>query len=129
MHSDAVGANRLGDILDLLSAGKVDWQAELALHVIVGGARDENAARRAKLLKARRHVHAVAEEIIAFDHHVAEIDADTEYYAALGRSLALMRGDTGLNGHGASNGIDDGVELNQGAIAHELDDASLMLVK
>ena len=102
-------------------------QVELALHLVVGGARDQHAARRAKLLKARRDVHAVAEQIVAFDHHVAEIDAYPKDDAALGRSRGLVCGNTCLHRHGTGDRIDDGAKLHQGAIAHQLDDAALVL--
>ena len=97
--------------------------------MVVGGARDEHAARWTKLLKASRHVNPVTEEIIAFDYHVAEIDPNPKDQPALGTSLHFMRGDLALNGNRTGDGIDDGVELYQSAIAHEFDNSSLMLAK
>ena len=38
-----------------------------------------------------------------------------------------MRGDAFLHRHRTGDRIDDGVELHQGSVAHELDDAALML--
>ena len=127
VHPDAVGADRPADVLDPLLAGKVERQAELALQLVVGRARDQHAARLAELLQACRDVDAVAEQVVAFDHHVAEIDADAEDDAALGRSAGLLRGDTPSASRRRRHRIDDRAELDDGAVAHQLDDAAVVL--
>ena len=57
---------------------------------------DRHAARLGEALDARRDVDAVAEEVVALDHHVAEIDADAELHrlrrpAALPLASAMAR--------------------------------------
>ena len=95
--------------------------------MVEGGAGDEHAARLAKLLEPRRDVDAVAEEVVALDHDVAEIDADAEDDAARGRTFGLTLGDRLLHGDRAGDGIDDRGELDDRAVAHQLDDAALVL--
>ena len=80
-----VRPHRPRDVLDPLLAGELQRQAELALELVVGGARDQHAARLAQLLQAGRDVDAVAEQVVALDHDVAEVDADAEDDAAVGR--------------------------------------------
>ena len=67
-------------------------QVELALELIVGGTRDEHAAGLAQLLQPCCDIDAVAEQIVALDHHVAEIDADAEHDPPVGRRVVLGRG-------------------------------------
>ena len=92
-QSNAIGAHRPGDVLDLLVADELQRQVELALQVVVGGARDEHAAGIAKLLQARRDIDPVTEQIVAVDNDVPEIDSDTEDNAAVARHVHLLGGD------------------------------------
>jgi hypothetical protein len=80
----------------------------------------------AQLLETRRHVHPVAEQVLALDHHVAEIDADSEDDPSLRRDPGLPDGDAALHRNRARNGVHDRAELGDGAVAHELDDPAVM---
>src|ERR1700733_6951361 len=66
-----VGSHGTVDVLHLLVAGEVERQSELALQLVVGCAGNQDSPRLANLLQPRRHVDAVAEQIVALDHHVA----------------------------------------------------------
>ena len=81
----------------------IERQAELALHLVVGGAGDQNAAGRAKLLQARGYVDTIAEQVLALDHHVTKVDADAKDDAALGRNFILPRSYAFLNGDRAGD--------------------------
>ena len=65
--------------LSRCSPVELERQVELALEMVVGGARDQHAAGLAQLLQPGGDVDAVAEQVVALDHHVAEIDADAEH--------------------------------------------------
>ena len=122
-----ISAHRLGNVLDLLLAGKIERQAQFAAQLIVGRAGEQHAARIAELLQPRGDVDSVAEQIVAFHHHVAEIDADAEDDAALGRNFGLRRRDLLLQRHGTRYRVHHRAELDDGAVAHQLDDAALVL--
>ena len=112
-HSQGVGAYGLRDVLDALLSGKVEGHIELALQVIVGGSRDHHPARLAELLQPRGDVHAVAEQVLALDHHVAEVDPDPKHDPALRQGVVLAGCRFGLDRKGTGNRVDHGAELRQ----------------
>jgi hypothetical protein len=98
--------------------------------VVVGRAREDDSARLSELLQPRGDVHAVAVEVaVLLEHHVTEIDTDTEPNALVLRHILLPLGHAALDGDGAGDRVDHGGELTQGAVAHELDDAAPVLGK
>jgi hypothetical protein len=100
-----------------------------ALQMVVHGARHENAARLGKTLQSRRDVDAVAEQITVLNNYIAEIDADAKDDAALWRNAALAGSDFFLDSNRASHRVNDGAELDDEAIAHDLCDTAVVLGK
>ena len=92
----------------------------------MGRSRDQNAAGWAELLQTGRHVDAVAQEIIALDHHVAQVDADAQDDPALG-GICLLTVSNRLDCRGAGHRADDGPELGDEAVAHQLHHAAAVL--
>ena len=119
--------HRPGDVLDLLLAGELQRQPEPALQVVEGRAGDQHAAGLAQLLQAGGDVDAVAQEVVALDHHVAEVDADAEHDPPVGRRLGLAVGHRLLHRHRAGDRVDHRGELDDRPVAHQLDDAALVL--
>ena len=78
-------------------------------------------------LEPRRHVDAVAEDVVALDDDVAEIDADAEFDAAVLRHVGVALAHPALDFGGAGDRVHDARELHQHAVAGQLDDAPLML--
>jgi hypothetical protein len=97
MH--AIDPHRAGDALEPMLADILDLVGDLAVQVIVGGARDQYSARLAELFQSGRNVDRIAEQVLAGDHHVAEIDTDAMGDAAIfgdiGRSRDPRRGRVG----------------------------------
>ena len=129
LYAHAVGAYRPDDVLDLLLASIVQRQPYLALEVVIGGAGDQYAAGFAKLLETGGDIDAVAEQVCAVHHDVAEIDSHPEHDAALSRAARLHRGDLLLGCDRTVDCVDDGTELCNGAVAHQLDDAAMVFDK
>ena len=111
------------DVLELDFAGIGEGDADLAADLGMDDVRDENAAMRRLAFEAGRDVDAVAENVVALDDDVAEIDADAELDGRLGREVALAH--RPLDGDGAFDRIDDAAEFDQRAVAHHLDDAAV----
>ena len=117
----------LRDVLDPVLAHRLEREVELGLHLIVDVAGDADAARLGEALEARRDVHAVAEDVAVFQDDVADVDADAVADApvlGLGR-LALGHGV--LDRDRAFDRVDRASELDQRAIAGELDHAAAVL--
>jgi hypothetical protein len=125
-ESDAEHAHRPGDVLHRLLAEVLQYDPELVAHRIAHGARDENATWLGQRLKARRDVDAVAVDVVAFDDHVAEVDADAEFDAAVVHRRAVAVGHAGLDGDGAAHRLDGARKVDQQAVARTLDDAAAM---
>ena len=92
--SPSLGSNpeyshRFGYILDPLLADVGVAQCELVLDLRVNGIRDANAVGVGETLEARCDVDTVAIDLVAFDHHIAEVNADSksgareEYFRSL----------------------------------------------
>jgi hypothetical protein len=111
----------------VLLAHELQRQVELALQVVIGRAGHQHTARLAQLFQACGDVHTIAQQVVALDHHVAEVDPDPEHDPTLGRHLGLLRGDALLHRDGAGHGVDHRAELDDGTVTHELDEAALVL--
>ena len=90
--------------------------------MIVGGSGDAYAARLADGFEPRRDIDAVAQNILAVDQHVAEIDADAvEDASGLGNARVAF-GHLLLHANRALDRRDDRRKFQQHAVAHRLDE-------
>jgi hypothetical protein len=56
------------------------------MDLIVNSAGDADAARLGEAFQPRRDVDSVTVNLLALPHHVAEVDADSEFHPAFGRT-------------------------------------------
>src|SRR6266851_703677 len=89
---------------------------------------DADAARFSEAFEAGGDVDAVAVDLLAIDHHVAEVDADAELHPPLGWQIRVLGLERGLDLDGALDGIHDAGELGEYAVAGGIDEASVMLL-
>ena len=94
-----------------------------AAHMLVRRAGDQDAARIADTLNARCDIDAFAENVVALDQHVAEMDADAIDDTLAIRRLGVPLDHQLLDRDRAFNRVDHGRKLKQQPIAHRLDDA------
>ena len=93
----------------------------------VGVLRETDTARISDAFKPRGNVDAVAHQVaVALLDHVAEMDADAELDAALGRKAGVALDHAVLHLDGAAHGIDDASELYEDAVARPLHYAPVM---
>jgi hypothetical protein len=85
------------------------------------------AARFGKGFEARGDVHAVAEDVVAVDDDVPDIDTDAKSDPLLDRQIGVAGGHTALDIKRAAHRIDRACELDQHPVAGRLDDAPAML--
>jgi hypothetical protein len=116
------------DILDLLLAKILEGVIELVADVIAHHSADADTARFGEGLQSCRDIHAVAEDVVLLDNHVAEVDADAESDTlVLGRFGIAFR-HAALDLHGAAHGINDARKLCQEAVAGILYDTASVLL-
>ena len=96
-------------------------------HMIERGAGDANASGLGQSLKARGYVHPVPIDIASIDNDVAEIYAKAKPQTSRFRNALIASRHSPLDRRRALNGINDARELNQRAVAHELDDTATEL--
>jgi hypothetical protein len=120
--------NRLGDVLDPVLAHRLERQRELVAHLVINAPGDADAPRLGEALKARGDVHAVAVDVALLQHDVADVDADAEPDAPVFGLARLALRHAVLDRDRALDRVDGAGELDQGAVARELDHAAAVLI-
>ena len=118
-----IDPHRPRDVLERLLAEIDEISVDLAAHVIVGGAGNQHPARLANPLEPRRDIDALAQNVVALDQHVAEIDADAVDDALGLGDVGVALGHQLLDRDRAFDGGDDGGKFQQQPVTHRLDDA------
>ena len=122
-ENDAVGPDRPRHVLEVLLATVVKREIELGKDLLVHGAGKADAARLGNPFQARRDVDAVAENVVAVEDDISEVDADPIADAPVLGNVRLARGHCLLDCDRTLNRIDHAGELDQHAVAGGLDDA------
>ena len=124
---ERIDPDRLGDVLELGRAQIAHGKIEPRLHLPIGVLGKTDGAGLGDAFQSRGDIDAVAHQIaVALLDHVAEMDADAELDAALGRKAGVALDHTVLHLDGAAHGIDHAAELNDGSVAGALDHAPIM---
>jgi hypothetical protein len=126
VDKNAIDRDGRSDVLDMLSAHRLEAESERLLDLPCHLCRHADAARLGKLLQAGRNVDPFAVTIFPFDNYLAEVDADPNIDASVGfdRSIALRH--IALERHRAFDGLDHAAELGQQAIAHQFENLAMM---
>ena len=124
--ADPVSANGLCDILDPVAAERAVIEIELVSDLIVNRLRDANCAGLGERFEPGGDIDAIAENVVAVDNYVAEIDADPELKPALGRDGVVYRPRGALHLDRTAQRIDDARKIRQQAVARRADDPSVM---
>ena len=123
----AIDPHRPRDILELLLAGVLEGDVELAIDVDLHPPRDADPAGVGQRLQPGRDVDAVAPDVVAIHDDVADIDADAEFDPLVGRYPRIVLAHGALEFDRAANRRDHARELHQQAIAGDAHDAAAML--
>ena len=101
-------------------------EIELVSNLIIDGLRDADGAGLGERLEPGGDVDAIAEDVVAVDDDVAEIDADPQLETALRRDRIVDRPRRPLHLDGAVQRIDDARKIRQQAVACRADDPPAM---
>src|SRR5713101_1746613 len=116
------------NVLHFLLASILVAQRELVSYLLMHSTGDADPTGFRETLEAGGDVDAVAVDLLAIHHHVAEVDADAEFHAALGREIRVFGLQHGLDLDGALDGIDHAGEFGEYAVARRIDEAPVMLL-
>lgn len=109
-------------VLDGLLAAILERVGEAVPHLLVSDAGHADAARLRQAFEARGDVDVVAEDVLAVGDDVAEMDADAEADALALGPVELPPRHGALDLDRGLDRADHGRELDQSAVAHQLDD-------
>ena len=120
---DGIDTHRPRDVLERLLSEVDEFRLDPPAHVLVRRARNGHATRFGDALQPRGDVDAVANDILAFNQHIAEMDADPVEDA-----LRLRGGFVGgrhlrLHRQRAFDRRDDGREFDEYPVARGLEQA------
>ena len=115
------------DVLQRLLACILEGEVEPVADIVAHRAGHGDAARPGDALDARRDVDAVAIDVVVLEDDVAEMDADAEFDAPVLRHVDIALAHPALDLGGTGDGVHHARELDQHAVAGDLDDAALML--
>ena len=113
------------DVLEGNLAELLRVELDLVEHEIVHVLREADAARPGQGLKAGRYVDALAEGVVLVEVDVAEVDADPHEEGQTGILLIVLVQPV-LNLHGALEGLDRILEIEEESVADSLDDFAVM---
>src|SRR5262249_33934120 len=100
---------------------------DLVPGMVVSRPGHQDAAWFRKLFQASRDVDTIAIPIAALDHHVTEIDADAQDDLSVLGQAGIGLGHAVLEVYGTLHSVDRASELDQCAIADDLEDTALVL--
>jgi hypothetical protein len=96
-------------------------------HLPIGVLGETNGPRLGDTLQSSGDVDAVAHQVaVALLDHIAEMDADAELDASLGRKASIALDHAVLHLDGTMYGVNNAAELNEDAVTSSLDEASVM---
>src|SRR5215471_466519 len=87
-------------------------------------ARNADPARFRKLLQARRHIDAVAVDVVPLDNDVTDIDADAKLHPLIGSQAGIALDNAALHVDGTAHCVDYAGKLQQQTVPCGFDDAT-----
>lgn len=121
-----IGSNGSAQVLEALLSGRAERDRDLSGELIIGLPRNQQSSRRAILLQSCCDIHTVSEDVIAICHDIAEVNAEPYSQLVVHGAAPIPREDSIPNGDGAPDGVDDRSKLGEHAVAHVLDDPTIM---
>jgi hypothetical protein len=119
----AIGLDRPADVLHPLFAERHELDRDIGSDVVVDLLRQHHAARLGDAFEPGRDVDAVAIDVAALDDHVTEMDTDPQMQLVPLADGGVARTEAALDLDRALQCLDDARELDQRAVAHQLDRA------
>ena len=123
-----IGAHRPCDVLDAVLADVVEGVRKLVPDLVSDHSGDANSTGLGECLQPCRDIHTVAEDVVFFDDHIAQIDPNAEPDATLLAHLRFAADHPALNLHSAAHGIHNTRKLRQKAVAGVLYGAASVLL-
>jgi hypothetical protein len=125
--ANAVDAHWPGNVLDLLLTQIFECDLDLVAHLIAHYPADTDPAGLPESFQTGRDIHSVAEDVLAFDNYIAEVDADAKLDPLLPPGGFVTPGHPPLKLDPAPHGVDDAGKFREQAVAGVLHDPPAVL--
>ena len=125
-EANGIDTHRPRDVLERLLSEVDELRLDPPPHMLVRSARNGHATGFGDAFEPRRNIDAVAEDILAFNKHIAEMDADPVEDAPRLESAVIAGGHLPLHRQGALDPRDDGREFDEHPVAHDLEQPPAM---
>ncbi len=127
VRANAINAQRLRDVFELLLTHVADIDLELALDLLVGVFGKTDRAGGCQRFDASSNIDAIAIDVAFIDDDVADVDADAKFDPAIFGNGCVALGHGTLDINRTACGIDGAGKFDQRAVACGFDDAAAML--
>ena len=117
-----------GDVLQPLFAEILELAGNFASHLIQHCLRQDDGPGICQGFQACGDIDPIAVEVTVHDHDIAQIQADPQHQPPVFGQALIGGFRCLLQFHGALDGTDRAPKLDEGTIAHQLDEAAAMLV-
>jgi hypothetical protein len=125
-YVDSIHSHRLCDVLESWFSQILETNIDLSFDLPIRIVRQADTSGLRVAFKPCGNVDAVPVDIVGVDHHIAQVDANSEIEAHL-VLVGLLPGDAVLPSDGARDSVYDASEFHQNAVAHQLNYAPSML--
>jgi len=125
--TELIDSHRARDILKLLLAGILKVPVDLAAHLAVSIVGNADATRLGNAFQSRGNVNAFAEDIVVFDHDIADVNANSQFDPRFGRHPRVALSHATLDFDGAAGSVDRTDKFDQHAIACAFYDPAAIL--
>ena len=122
----SIGADRLRDIFYTMLALVLIAEFQAMAHLVVYDIGHPDTTRLGQFLQSGRDVDAVAENIGAFSHYVAEVHADSELHTFIFGHISVPLRHENLYRVGAGHGLSRAGEFDQQAVASSSDNSTIV---
>src|ERR1700733_5077960 len=110
--------DRFGDVLELLRPKAAITERQFLFYLVVGLARNADAAAFGDAFETGGNIDAVAIDGVAFEDDVADVHADAKRHLAVALSASIARGHRPLNFSSATDAFDGAGEFRKQPVAH-----------
>ena len=122
-----IDPDRLGDVLELFRAEIADREFEPPFHLPIGVLGKTDRAGRGDALEPCGDIDAVAHQVaVGFLDDVAQMDADPEFDATIGRHARVAFDHCVLHLDRAAHRVDHAAKLDEAAVTRALYDSPVM---
>ena len=126
VQSKLEGPDRASDVFDAMFTQILEGDRQFVTNMVSYPARHADATRLGEGLETSSNIDAIAEDVPILDHHIADIEADTELHTAVFRRSVVSLGEQILDLDGRLGGVEHAGELGEYAVAGRSSDASSM---